>query len=57
MNNGQNVGEGRLPRAMPITFSRGEGSDVGPLRSVVDFTYKLPFTFTGKIEKVTFELK
>jgi hypothetical protein len=26
------------------------------LGSAVDFTYKLPFTFTGKIEKVTFEL-
>jgi arylsulfatase len=28
--------------------------DVG---SPVDFTYKLPFAFTGKIEKVTFELQ
>jgi arylsulfatase len=27
--------------------------DVG---SAVDFTYKLPFTFTGKIEKVTVDL-
>jgi arylsulfatase len=27
--------------------------DVG---SAVDFTYKLPFAFTGKIEKVTVEL-
>ena len=25
--------------------------------SAVDFTYKLPFKFTGKIEKVTFDLK
>ena len=23
----------------------------------IDFTYKLPFTFTGQIEKVTVELK
>jgi arylsulfatase len=30
------------------------GMDVG---SAVDFTYKLPFAFTGKIEKVTYELK
>ena len=28
--------------------------DVG---SAVDFTYKLPFTFTGTIDKVTIELK
>jgi arylsulfatase len=25
--------------------------------SPVDFTYQLPFAFTGKIEKVTIELK
>ena len=25
--------------------------------SAVDFTYKLPFAFTGKIEKVTIDLK
>ena len=30
------------------------GTDLG---SAVDFTYKLPFSFTGKIEKVTFDLK
>ena len=28
--------------------------DIG---SAVDFTYKLPFAFTGKIEKVTVDLK
>jgi arylsulfatase len=28
--------------------------DVG---SPVDFTYKLPFPFTGKIDRVTIELK
>jgi hypothetical protein len=30
------------------------GIDVG---SPVDFTYKPPFAFTGRIERVTFELK
>ncbi len=30
------------------------GTDLG---SAVDFTYKLPFAFTGKIEKVTIDLK
>jgi len=30
------------------------GEDVG---STVDFTYKLPFTFTGTIDKVMIELK
>jgi arylsulfatase len=28
--------------------------DVG---SPIDFAYKLPFAFTGKVEKVTYELK
>jgi arylsulfatase len=30
------------------------GMDVG---SPIDFAYKLPFAFTGKVEKVTYELK
>jgi arylsulfatase len=30
------------------------GMDVG---SPVDFTYKLPFTFPGKIDKVAIDLK
>src|SRR5581483_978761 len=56
--NGQKVGEGKLPRTVPNKFAIGEGIDVGmDLGSAVDFTDKLPFAFTGKIEKVTVELK
>ena len=56
--NGKKVGEGKLPKTVPLQFSLGEGVDVGmDIGSAVDFTYKLPFTFTGKIEKVTVELK
>ena len=56
--NGKKVGEGKLPHTVPNQFSIGEGVDVGTdIGSAVDFTYKLPFTFTGKIEKVTFDLK
>ena len=56
--NGKKVGEGKLPRTVPNKFSLGEGLDIGTdLGSAVDFTYKLPFTFTGKIEKVTIDLK
>ena len=54
MVNGTKVAEGQLPRTVPIQFSLGEGMDGG---SAVDFTYKLPFTFTGTIDKVTVELK
>ena len=42
----------------PIQISLNEGFDVGmDVGSPVDFTYKLPFQFTGKIEKVTIDLK
>ena len=56
--NGAKVGEGRLPRTVPIKFSLGEGVDVGmDTGSAVDFSYHLPFKFTGKINRVTVELK
>jgi arylsulfatase A-like enzyme len=56
--NGKTIAEGRLAKTIPIQFSLGEGLDVGTdIGSPVDFTYKLPFTFTGKVEKVTVDLK
>jgi len=56
--NGTKVAEGDIPRTVPIQFSLGEGMDIGEdVGSAVDFAYKLPFKFTGKIEKVTVELK
>jgi arylsulfatase A-like enzyme len=56
--NGRKVAEGKLPKTIPLQISLGEGLDVGEdVGSPVDFTYKLPFKFTGKIEKVTVELK
>jgi arylsulfatase len=56
--NGARIADGKLPRTIPLQISLGEGMDVGKdVGSAVDFTYKLPFAFTGKIEKVTYELK
>jgi arylsulfatase A-like enzyme len=56
--NGKKIAEGRLERTIPISFSLGEGVDIGlDTGSPIDFTYKLPFAFTGKIEKVKIELK
>jgi arylsulfatase len=56
--NGKKVAGGRLKRTIPIQFSLGEGVDIGmDIGSPIDFTYELPFAFTGKIEKVTVELK
>ena len=55
--NGSKVAEGQLPKTIPQQISIGEGLDVGEdIGSPVDFTYKPPFQFTGKIEKVTVDL-
>ncbi len=57
-SNGRKLAEGKLPRTVPIQFSLGEGLDVGQdVGSPVDFNYKLPFAFTGEIEKVSYEIK
>jgi len=56
--NGKKVGGGKLPRTVPLQFSLGEGVDVGmDTGSAIDFTYKLPFAYTGRIDKVTVKLK
>jgi arylsulfatase len=47
------VTEGRLERTVPVQFSLGEGLDIGMDHgSAVDFTYQLPFEFTGTINDV-----
>jgi arylsulfatase len=56
--NGAKVAEGKLARTIPIQISLGEGMDIGEDDgSPVDFTYRLPFRFSGTIEKVTFDLR
>jgi arylsulfatase len=56
--NGNPIGQARLAKTIPIQYSLGEGIDVGTdTGSAIDFTYRLPFDFTGKIEKVVVELK
>lgn len=56
--NGKKVAEGRLERTIPLQISFSEGIDIGEDNgSMVDFSYRAPFAFTGKIEKVTFELE
>ncbi|MGE3154881.1 MAG: hypothetical protein AB7G48_10675 [Nitrospiraceae bacterium] len=54
--NGAKVADGQLPKTISLRISPGEGMDIDEdVGSTVDFTYKLPFTFTGKIEKATIE--
>ncbi|MDQ6473110.1 arylsulfatase [Flavobacterium sp. LHD-80] len=56
--NGKKIAEGRLEKTVPVQFSIVEGLDIGKdVGSPVDWNYKMPFEFTGKIEKVTVDLK
>lgn len=56
--NGTEIAGGRLEKTVPIQFSLGEGVDIGmDTGSPIDFTYQLPFKFTGKIERVEIEVK
>ena len=55
--NGAKVAEAPLERSVPIQFAIFEGLDVGlDTGSAVDFTYTLPFAFTGKVERVDIEV-
>jgi arylsulfatase len=56
--NGQNVGSGRIDRTQCCAFSADEGADVGADEGTpVTEAYKVPFRFTGKIDKVTIEMQ
>ena len=53
------VGEGPMPRTVPITFTSYSGMDIGRDNGgVVDLDYepKAPYAFTGTVKKVTFDL-
>lgn len=55
---GKKVAGGRIERSVPIQFAIFEGLDIGlDNGSPVDWTYKLPFKFTGKIDRVTVEVQ
>ncbi|MFH0997322.1 MAG: arylsulfatase [Pseudomonadota bacterium] len=58
--NGKKVAEGRIERTQPMIFSADEGADVGedgetPVTE--DYGIPAPYKFTGKINKVTIDLK
>jgi arylsulfatase len=56
--NGKKVATGRIDRTQCCAFSADEGADVGADEGTpVTEAYKVPFKFTGKIGKVTIELK
>ncbi len=54
------VGEGPMPRTVPIAFTSYSGMDIGRDNGgVVDLDYepKAPYAFTGTVKKVTFDLQ
>jgi arylsulfatase len=58
--NGKLIGEGKMPRTVPVAFSSYAGMDIGRDNGlVVDLAYedKAPNPFTGTVKKVTFDLK
>jgi arylsulfatase A-like enzyme len=56
--NGKNVATGRIDQTQCCAFSADEGADVGADEGTpVTEAYRVPFKFTGKIDKVTIELK
>ncbi len=58
--NGKLIGEGKVPRTVPVAFSTYAGMDIGRDNGlVVDLTYedKAPYAFTGTVKKVVFDLK
>jgi arylsulfatase len=58
--NGKQVAKGRIERTQPLAFSGDEGADVGEdgeTPVVEDYGIQAPYKFTGKINKVTIDLK
>jgi len=56
--NGKSVASGRIEHTQCCALSADEGADVGADEgTAVTDAYSVPFKFTGKIDKVTIELK
>jgi arylsulfatase A-like enzyme len=56
--NGKSVATGRIDQTQCCAFSADEGADVGSDEGTpVTEAYQVPFKFTGKIDKVTIDLK
>jgi hypothetical protein len=58
--NGKLIGEGKMPRTVPVAFSSYAGMDIGRDNGlVVDLAYedKAPYAFTGTVKQVVFDLK
>jgi arylsulfatase len=55
---GKQIADGKIAHTVPIRYALDEGLDVGEdTGTPVNLTYDVPFKFTGKIYKVTVDLK
>ena len=57
--NGEQVGEGTMPRTVAVTFSSYAGMDIGRDNGLVvdrDYEDKAPYAFTGTVKRVVFDL-
>jgi len=57
--NGEQVGQGEMPRTVPVSFTSYSGMDIGRDNGlVVDRAYedKAPYAFTGTVKQVVFDL-
>jgi arylsulfatase len=57
---GELIGEGDMPRTVPIAFSTYAGMDIGRDNGLVvdmDYEEKAPYAFTGTVKEVIFDLK
>jgi arylsulfatase len=58
--NERQIGQGTMPHTVPVAFSSYAGMDIGRDNGlVVDLAYedKAPYSFTGTVHKVIFDLK
>ena len=54
------IGEGLLPRTVPLAFSTYAGMDIGRDNGLVvdlDYEPRAPYAFTGTVKEVVFDLK
>ena len=54
------IGEGLIPRTVPVAFSSYGGMDIGRDNGLVvdlDYADRAPYAFTGTVRKVIFDLK
>ncbi|HUO70019.1 MAG TPA: arylsulfatase [Solirubrobacteraceae bacterium] len=58
--NDEQIGEGAIPRTVPLAFSSYAGMDIGRDNGLVvdlDYEPKAPYAFTGTVKQVVFDLK